>query len=901
MLIEICCRDLNANNPFPTAVPTNLNDVMLTPAVASCVLLEVVKSLTEDSSSALDYNKQTLQTIGQTLILLKRNILATLDINAILAIPVVNVNILKTLRLLVLKASSYEETDKLMLQTCYQTNILNLIVGLLCSAEKFDSANTSSYALITAASNFLETIISKSTKDPTYYTILAQLVTLYDSKGFLINVYNNVKEGYDSSGDANVCLVSICLLGITVAECGIGVCCLKSGVSVIEDTNFYDDFVLQVVQKCPNNGVRCECLNVWLDLQDEAVEERRPRYGKVFYMKVLECIVEGLKYNKEFESWEECIELDKSEFDEFRSLSSEVLQQCYSLLRLDFLNVLRSEMKGEWQNVEGALYALEEVSTGVCARVKSMGPSTKADREGTVAVLRDLLDLVVTNQSTLHPVMLASTCRFLGSYAPFINSHCSPESIVRVLEYLKASFSGSPSTRLEAGKSIRGIFLNCTKQLAKVEGFTTLLNSCISVSLETNERGAILAVAEGGTRACVQIGGQSCNVGLGSLCTPVLKYLEQFFVAVKAAEASNDVGLAEASKRTLSTGLATLAVIVKYLDGLTVNGNGAHPFAELLNVCWPMLQSIASYDPCRLHPDILQELLGVHGKIVSSFGDIIEPKLGELINIVVQAYEEGYNRGCLDFVAVAAEKFGNRGGGVEESFRGLLAHLTAKTCQHIQSVGMAECTELVTSFFDLAQRFLLFCPTALVKNEQFPLIYSFGVVCLVQCKGERDSTRQALIFLTQVIGRKGVRLSQSTRAALEECRSTIDAHTAQHGSEIVKSCFVSLAGGSPQMLLPAFSDCLYAIVTHVIGADSEEGGKVDGGGGGLVQTWIVSALNDEAIPKFIEDSDKANMMQAMFNIATKGLKEKGRFKSLIGDFVKICKREVNGDVLASYS
>ena len=70
--------------------------------------------------------------------------------------------------------------------------------------------------------------------------------------------------------------------------------------------------------------------------------------------------------------------------------------------------------------------------------------------------------------------------------------------------------------------------------------------------------------------------------------------------------------------------------------------------------------------------------------------------------------------------------------------------------------------------------------------------------------------------------------------------------------------------------------------------------------GGLVQTWIVSALNDDAIPKFIEDADKANLMTAMFNIATKGLKEKGRFKSLIADFVKINKQEITADVLSSY-
>ena len=114
-----------------------------------------------------------------------------------------------------------------MLQTCYHTNILNPIVGLLCSVDPISTSSTSSYSLITSASDFLSTIISKSTKDQTYYTILSQLITLYDTKGFLINIYNAVKSGYDSSGDANVCLVSVGLLGITVAEKGIGVCCLK--------------------------------------------------------------------------------------------------------------------------------------------------------------------------------------------------------------------------------------------------------------------------------------------------------------------------------------------------------------------------------------------------------------------------------------------------------------------------------------------------------------------------------------------------------------------------------------------------------------------------------------------------------------------------------------------------
>ena len=253
---------------------------------------------------------------------------------------------------------------------------------------------------------------------------------------------------------------------------------------------------------------------------------------------------------------------------------------------------------------------------------------------------------------------------------------------------------------------------------------------------------------------------------------------------------------------------------------------------------WPLLTSISSYIPTRQHPTVLSSLLSVHSKIVSSFGEIIEPRLGELINFVVQAYEESYDGVCLDFVGVAVEKFGPLSGPFAASFRDLLNHLTAKTLSHVESKGIPSSTSLVTSFYDLAQRFLLFCPHALVENQSFTNIYSFAVACLTQCGGERDSTRAALIFLTQIIGRKGVRLSPSSRSVLEGLRATIDGHTAREGCEIVKSCMRGMGGGGTQMLRGPFADCLYAVVTHVIGADVDDGGRTGDGGNGRLVSYV---------------------------------------------------------------
>ena len=359
----------------------------------------------------------------------------------------------------------------------------------------------------------------------------------------------------------------------------------------------------------------------------------------------------------------------------------------------------------------------------------------------------------------------------------------------------------------------------------------------------------------------------------------------------------------EATMQQLARGLKALGVVVKYLDGCSVGENGVHPLTELLNVMWPLLQKVASFSPCRQHEDVLRELLQVHERIVGSFGDspIIETKLGELINVVVQSYEESFNPCTLGFVAVAVEKFGTKNQAIQESFCQLLAHLTTTTCTYVQTRLIPNCPNLITAFFDLCQRFLLFCPASLVKCSQFQLLYQFAVACLTQCKGERDSTRAALIFLTQMFGWKQMKaLSEDVVAILNANSSILDSATGQHGKEVVLACFVGICGGAPQMLLPPFTDCLYAIVSHVLGADEEGTSIVPSQALDLIKSWIVAALQDPAVADKMTNEDKERAVRALFGLVAGGRRTKNKFKLLIGDVSKVCRGEGNDQVFVGY-
>jgi len=137
-----------------------------------------------------------------------------------------------------------------------------------------------------------------------------------------------------------------------------------------------------------------------------------------------------------------------------------------------------------------------------------------------------------------------------------------------------------------------------------------------------------------------------------------------------------------------------------------------------------------------------------------------------------------------------------------------------------------------------------------------------------------------------------MRLSPATVEILSANTATIDSHTAQHGSIMVKVCFTALAGGAPQSLAPPYSDCVYAIITHVMGADADDGSDVgEIGTDSLAYQWVFEALNDPSIPATLSNDDKNSLMINMFALAKGGVKLKTEFRTLLSNFGKMCAGE----------
>ncbi|CAN0398829.1 unnamed protein product, partial [Phaeothamnion confervicola] len=62
----------------------------------------------------------------------------------------------------------------------------------------------------------------------------------------------------------------------------------------------------------------------------------------------------------------------------------------------------------------------------------------------------------------------------------------------------------------------------------------------------------------------------------------------------------------------------------------------------------------------------------------------------------------------------------------------------------------AECPQLVRALFELFQRCLIYCPAALAHSRQVDNLLRAAIACLAGPSLERDSTRAALTFVTQL-------------------------------------------------------------------------------------------------------------------------------------------------------
>jgi hypothetical protein len=449
----------------------------------------------------------------------------------------------------------------------------------------------------------------------------------------------------------------------------------------------------------------------------------------------------------------------------------------------------------------------------------------------------------------------------------------------------------------EAAKATRSVYVGCSNKLLEDSNQGALLSSIqetIEAVLSTDDEVSMASVAEGSTRLLVQIKDKSTvREYLGSII--IMPLMQRADAAANIVAARNVHS--EAAAVALAKYLYILQIIIKFCDAPPQNGE-AHMLSNVVGALWPFLDTMAQQ--CGQYEDVLSEVLAVHGQLLNAVPDLVAPNFSTTLKFVVDVFERMKLPSTLDYIAGAVEAFSPFDDESRESFQELLGHVSVVVVSHVTTEKRPdECPQLIRAFFEMNQRYMLFCPSALISCRDFATIVSLGVECLTACHGERESIRATLNFLTQLFGWRALRLSSSSTESLEPLAGTIDEQLVRHGEAVTKACIDGLAGG-PQMLWPSISDCIFAITMHVAGSNAA-GPVVEEST--IAHHWVFSALTSSKASngEAVKPETCRRIVQILFELSREGQKSKPKAKMLLTDFAKICKGEMTTDALLTYS
>ena len=207
------------------------------------------------------------------------------------------------------------------------------------------------------------------------------------------------------------------------------------------------------------------------------------------------------------------------------------------------------------------------------------------------------------------------------------------------------------------------------------------------------------------------------------------------------------------------------------------------------------------------------------------------------------------------------------------------------------------------------KRYLLFCPSALINNSDFSILFSFAMTCLTECRGERESTRASLNFLSQIISWRTLKLFSSPDGnnhhqhdhSLENIANIVNTSVAQHGKNLTILCFKGIAGSSPQLLWPALSECICAILYFFVHEANASNTSLNENSTCFM--WISSALTEESgtMNDIMDDSIRTTIVQSLIRQTMKGMTSKPMLKMLLSDIGSYCKREKTAEDFLCYT
>ena len=272
---------------------------------------------------------------------------------------------------------------------------------------------------------------------------------------------------------------------------------------------------------------------------------------------------------------------------------------------------------------------------------------------------------------------------------------------------------------------------------------STALTQCMEAAFTTNNASVMANVAEG----CARVGMQVHDVSkrratLSAMASPTILLARSALDAIVKSSSLEGSGQAAgqvaAASQAVTSYLRVIRELIRFCDGPSRGASESHVLTDVLANVWPVLNDIASQESCRANEAVLSGVLDVHSQLLGVAPALIGPYFNDLINIVVKAYEESSCPSALGYISAAMESFdaeeliaGLDDKGRDLIFSQLLTHLCRCTFTYVtQTKRPSDCPHLIRALFEMAQRYLLFCPGALCSCSEFDSLFALAVACL---------------------------------------------------------------------------------------------------------------------------------------------------------------------------
>jgi len=629
----------------------------------------------------------------------------------------------------------------------------------------------------------------------------------------------------------------------------------------------------------PRRQIASLTLEFWMVVQDEPVASRFPFYQHDAFVQLFDVMLKQCSFPAG--SAEDMDELELDDLMAFRSGFqgvSEAFISIFTLLKEQYLAhllpILASAASSEWQNVEVALFAVSTVADELKKKLPKAAATTpqQADLESMVA---QIIQAVLNATANTHPLVITTASRVLGQFAGWVSDRAVAarafDTVGAVLQYLTGAL-GLAASRANAARSFMQVATSCTACLTQMQP------SCLVASVQhfgaASGQDAMpiedrLLVVEGLVRAAAV--SPHCSVILQTVLGDSLARLDQ----VLGAAGADDVAVAG----HVCSELQVLGKVMRFLDAPVEAAGGKGVTGWAVQQLWPHLAPLTP----RFEADeaVMKALFELYGWCLQSLRQDMAPQLGGIATLILRVFEQRRIVAPLECAAVAVDVFGKDAGAeIVDSFRGLMGALSQSAFQFFTAHSLAEAPEVLRSFFELAYRFLLFCPAAVLTAAEFPVLIDLSLACLGN--QDRASTNAVVMFLSHLLNESTTRLAPFTVAINA---SVLDAGQAE---KWLDSIVGALASKSPNFLYDSLSKVLYALLTTY--ADNER-----------VRTALTQALTRDALGVAeLRPEDRQQVLHLWLSLAAQPSKyAERRFRGLSSDFAKVCRKEQTADALHS--